>query len=82
MITPTVTEKTIQYDNEAMRIAKLQLGCNAEILNLSKRAREIKTELLQIHSVWVFQCHSKASIVCGTIVDLRLRLGPAVCTLH
>ena len=82
MITRTATEKNIEYDHEAMRIAKLQLGCNAEIRSLLKRAQEIKTELLQIHSVWVFQCHSKASKVCGTIADLRLRLCPAICALH
>jgi hypothetical protein len=82
MVTWTAAEKAIEYDNEAMRIAKLQLGCNAEIRSLSKRAQEIKTELLQIHSVWVFQCHSKASLVRGTIADLRLRLCPAICALH
>lgn len=75
-------EKDIEYGNEAMRIAKLQLGCNAEIRSLLKRAQEIKTELLQIHSVWVFQSHSKASIVRGRIADLRLRLCPAICALH
>jgi hypothetical protein len=54
MITWTAAEKAmeIEYDNEAMRIAKLQLGCNAEIRSLLKRAQEIKTELLQIRSVW------------------------------
>jgi hypothetical protein len=52
MITWTAAEKAmeIEYDNEAMRIAKLQLGCNAEIRSLLKRAQEIKTELLQIRS--------------------------------
>jgi hypothetical protein len=43
-----------------------------------KRAQEIKTELLQIHSVWVFQGHTKASIIRGSIADLRLRLCPAI----
>jgi hypothetical protein len=81
MITWTAAEKAIEYDNEEMRIAKLQLGCNAEIRSLLKRAQEIKTELLQIHSVWVFRCHSKASLVRGSIADLRLRLLPAVCAL-
>ena len=81
MITWTAAEKAIAYDNDAMRIAKLQLGCNAEIRSLLKRAQEIKTELLQIHSVWVFQCDSRASIVRGSIADLRLRLCPAICAL-
>jgi hypothetical protein len=45
MITWTAAEKaTIEYDNEAMRIAKLQLGCNAEVRSLLQRAQEIKTE--------------------------------------
>jgi hypothetical protein len=82
MIIWTAAEKAIEYDNEEMRIAKLQLGCNAEIHSLSKRAQEIKTELLQIHSVWVFQSPSKASTVRGSIADLRLRLCPAICALH
>jgi len=82
MITWIAAEKAIAYDNEAIRIAKLQLGCNAEIRSLLKRAQEIKTELLQIHSVWVFQCDSKASIVRGSIADLRLRLCPAICALQ
>ena len=51
MITWAAAEKAIQYDTEAMRIAKLQLGYNAEIRRLLKRAQEIKTELLQIGSV-------------------------------
>ena len=82
MITWTAAEKAIAYDNDAMRIAKLQLGCNAEIRSLLKRAQEIKTELLQLHLVWVFQCHSKASVVRGSIADLRLRLCPDICALH
>ena len=44
MITWTAAEKAIEYDNEAMRTAKLQLGCNAEVRSLLKRAQEIKTE--------------------------------------
>ena len=79
MVTWTAAEKAIEYDKEAMRIAKLQLGGNAEIRSLLKRAQEIKTELLQIHSVWVFQGHTKASIIRGSIADLRLRLCPAIC---
>jgi hypothetical protein len=45
MITWIAAEQTIEYDNEAMRIAKLQLGCNVEIRSLLKRAQEIKAEL-------------------------------------
>jgi hypothetical protein len=44
MTTWTGAEKAIEYDDEAMRTAKLQLGCNAEIRSLLKRAQEIKTE--------------------------------------
>jgi hypothetical protein len=51
MITWTAAEKAIEYDNEAMRIAKIQLGCSADIRSLLTRAQEIKTELLQIGSV-------------------------------
>lgn len=52
MIAWKAVEKALEYDSEAMRIAKLQLGCKAEIRILLKRAQEIKTELLQIGSVW------------------------------
>jgi hypothetical protein len=45
MITWEKAESAIEHDNEAMRTAKLQLGCNAEIRSLLKRAQEIKTEL-------------------------------------
>jgi hypothetical protein len=51
MLTWTAAEKALKYDNEAMRMAKLQLGHNAEISSLLKRAQDIKTELLQIGSV-------------------------------
>ena len=51
MITWIAAEKAIKYDNEAIRIAKFQLGDNAEIHSLLKRAQEIKTGL-QIGSVW------------------------------
>jgi hypothetical protein len=51
MSTWTAAEKAIAYDNEAIQIAKLQLGCNAEIRSLLKRAQEIKTELLQTYLV-------------------------------
>jgi hypothetical protein len=47
----TAAEKTIEYDNESMRIAKLQLGCDAEIRSLLKRAQEIKTKLLQTYLI-------------------------------
>lgn len=43
-MTWTAAEKAIEYDDEALRIAKLQLGCNAGIRTLLKRAQEIKTE--------------------------------------
>jgi hypothetical protein len=51
MITWTAAEKATKYDNEAMRMAKLQLGDNAEVSSLLRRAQDIKTELLQIGSV-------------------------------
>jgi hypothetical protein len=51
MIAWTMAEDAIKYDNQAMRIAKLQLGCKAEIRSLLNRAQEIKAELLQIGSV-------------------------------
>ena len=52
MIIWTPAKEAIEYDNEALGIAKLQLGCSAEIHSLLKRAQEIKTELRQIRSVW------------------------------
>jgi hypothetical protein len=49
MISWKAAQKTIEYDNESMRIAKLQLGGNAEIRSLLQRAQEIKTDLLQTY---------------------------------
>ena len=43
-MTWTAAEKAFEYDDEAMRTAKLQLGSNAEIRSLLQRAQEIKTE--------------------------------------
>lgn len=43
-MTWTAAENAIEYDDEALRIAKLQLGSNAEIRSLLHRAQEIKAE--------------------------------------
>jgi hypothetical protein len=53
-------KKSIEYDNESMRIAKLQLGCNAEIRSLLKRAQEVKTELLQTYLIGQTPTHLSA----------------------
>ena len=50
MITWAAAEKAMKCDNEAIRIARLELGYNAEVHSLLKRAQEIKAGL-QIRSV-------------------------------